>query len=127
MFCPICDTWEKANEQFIKYVVKKEKSVKDDMNYPQVDGITPSVVNTKKRDCENCTHYKPVERGEIKACELWTCEFEKKPVRIVNQLMEITEEICRNYCKYPDLWDEEAEGCELSESEHCRNCPLRQI
>ena len=45
--------------------------------------------------------------------------------RTVEKMIEtLAEEICDKYCKYPDQWDEEAEGCELCESEICRNCPL---
>ena len=40
---------------------------------------------------------------------------------------EVVEDICNNYCKWPDLWDEEAEGMELTDSEHCRNCPLNRL
>lgn len=36
----------------------------------------------------------------------------------------VAEAICD---KYPDTWDAEAEGKELSESEICRNCPLNGI
>lgn len=32
---------------------------------------------------------------------------------IAEELEKIAEEICRNYCKYPDSWDEEKEGIEL--------------
>ena len=39
----------------------------------------------------------------------------------------IIENICMNYCKYPDNWDEEKEGVELSESDICRNCPLNEL
>jgi hypothetical protein len=46
---------------------------------------------------------------------------------ISKQLEEIANEICNNYCKYPEQWDEEKEGCELSESEHCKNCPLNRL
>lgn len=46
---------------------------------------------------------------------------------ITKQLEEISNEICNNYCKYPEQWDEEKEGCELCESEHCRNCPLNRL
>lgn len=42
-------------------------------------------------------------------------------------LTEIADEICEHYCKYPDIWDEEAEGKDLSESEICQNCPLNGI
>ena len=46
----------------------------------------------------------------------------------VTQIIEgVVEEMCNNYCKWPNLWDEEAEGMELSDSEHCRNCPLNKL
>ena len=45
---------------------------------------------------------------------------------ISQQLEEIANEICNDYCKYPDEWDEEKDG-ELSESEVCRNCPLNRL
>ena len=47
---------------------------------------------------------------------------EQKPVPKI--LEEIASEICERYCKYPDTWDEEKEGCDLSESDICKNCPL---
>lgn len=40
---------------------------------------------------------------------------------------EIKEEICDKYCKYPEIYDEEAEGIPLCDSEHCRNCPLCRL
>ncbi len=46
---------------------------------------------------------------------------------ISKQLEEIANEICNNYCKYPEQWDEEKEGCELCESEYCKNCPLSRL
>lgn len=46
---------------------------------------------------------------------------------ISQQLEEVVNEICNHYCKYPDIWDEEKEGCELSESEVCTNCPLNRL
>lgn len=36
-------------------------------------------------------------------------------------------EFCDKYCKWPDLYDEEAEGCQLADSEHCRNCPTQRL
>lgn len=42
-------------------------------------------------------------------------------------LEEVTEQICSRYCKWPELWDEEAEGIELSDSEICANCPLNRL
>ncbi len=40
---------------------------------------------------------------------------------------DIKTQICSHYCKYTDIWDEEKEGCKLSESERCANCPLHEI
>lgn len=50
-----------------------------------------------------------------------------EPKTITQQIQEISDEICNNYCKYPDTYDEEKEGCELSESEICANCPLNRL
>ena len=46
---------------------------------------------------------------------------------ITEQIEEIKEDICNNYCKYPDTWDEQKEGCELIDREHCQNCPLNRL
>ena len=51
----------------------------------------------------------------------------KQDMTVTEQIEAIAEDFCNYYCKYPDLWDEEAEGCELSESEHCQNCPLSEL
>ena len=51
--------------------------------------------------------------------------IEHKPVPKI--LEEIASEICEHYCKYPDIWDEEKEGCDLSESEFCQECPLSRL
>lgn len=47
--------------------------------------------------------------------------------RLTKQLEQIAEDFCNNYCKYPGIWDEEKEGCELSESDICANCPMSRI
>ena len=47
--------------------------------------------------------------------------------RLSLQLEQIAEDFCNNYCKYPEIWDEEKEGCELSESDICANCPISRI
>lgn len=46
---------------------------------------------------------------------------------ITEQLQEIAEDFCNNYCRHPDTWDEEKEGCELCESEICSNCPMGRL
>lgn len=43
------------------------------------------------------------------------------------QLEQIAEDFCNNYCKYPDIWDEEKEGYELCESDICANCPISKL
>ena len=50
-----------------------------------------------------------------------------KTKTITEQIQEVADDFCDNYCKYPDIWDEEKEGCKLSESDHCRNCPLNRL
>lgn len=44
---------------------------------------------------------------------------------IKEQLLDIAEDICDNYCKYPEQWHGDRE--DLYESETCRNCPLNKI
>ena len=46
----------------------------------------------------------------------------------ITQIIEkVMEEMCNDYCKWPDLYEEEMEGCELSESSICRDCPLNRL
>lgn len=42
-------------------------------------------------------------------------------------LEDVVGEMCSKYCKYPEQWDEEAEGMELADSEHCQKCPLNRL
>ena len=46
---------------------------------------------------------------------------------ITQEFEEIKEQICDKYCKYPDTWDAEKEGCELWESKICTNCPMNRL
>ena len=48
-------------------------------------------------------------------------------VRIVEQLEQIADDFRNHYCKWPDQWDEEKEGMELSESDICDKCPMSRI
>lgn len=53
---------------------------------------------------------------------------ENRKERTIPEIVEDVKcEICRDYCKYPDIWDEEAEEMELIDSEHCQNCPLNRL
>ena len=51
----------------------------------------------------------------------------QKSKSVTEQIEEVKDEICRHYCKWPVLWDEEIEGCELSESKWCAECPLNRL
>jgi len=51
----------------------------------------------------------------------------KEDMTISEQLEYVASQICETRCKYPDLWDEEKEGIDLSESDYCVNCPLNQL
>ena len=44
---------------------------------------------------------------------------------IQSQLEEIASDMCENYCKYPEQWNE-ADG-DMCDSDTCRNCPLTRI
>jgi len=46
---------------------------------------------------------------------------------IAQQLEEVVEEMCDKYCKWPEMWDDSMEDCELSESSICQNCPLNKL
>ena len=46
---------------------------------------------------------------------------------VTDQIRDIAEEICNDYCKYPGIWDEEKEGCELCESDICVKCPINRL
>ena len=52
---------------------------------------------------------------------------EEKPKTVVEQINAIVEEMCQDYCKWPDIWIDDIEHCELSESSICRNCPLNRL
>lgn len=42
-------------------------------------------------------------------------------------MQEISEQMCAHYCKYPDIWDTEAAGYELCESDICKSCPMNLL
>ena len=57
----------------------------------------------------------------------WCNEHPDEHTSVVNILEEVVDDICNNYCKWPEKWDEEKEGKELSDSEICDNCPLNKL
>lgn len=44
----------------------------------------------------------------------------------MENIAKIIEDMCDNYCKYPESWNSETDG-ELSESDICKNCPLNKL
>lgn len=46
---------------------------------------------------------------------------------IDNEIESVAKEICDEYCKWPLLWDEEAEGEPLESSRICKNCPFTRL
>ena len=44
-----------------------------------------------------------------------------------NEKEQAKTDICDNYCKYPNIWDEEVMGMELCSSEICARCPLNRL
>ena len=51
----------------------------------------------------------------------------KSDMTVCEQIEAIKDRICMEYCKWPDRFNEEDEGCELADSEHCKNCPLNEL
>ena len=90
------------------------------------------------KHCGNCIYCGEVlkdnlhscnnDKSIFKACLETATGCEKfEPQTIPQLLEEVVSEMCNRYCKYPQEWDEEAEGCELSESDVCANCPLNRL
>lgn len=47
---------------------------------------------------------------------------------IAKQLEEIAEEMCENYCKWPNQYiEEEHDGVPLCESDICAECPIYKL
>lgn len=78
---------------------------------------------------ENCVDIKSIQTASEMCLDMHTelmAEVNKIQDKLIGQ-KEIVEDMCTNYCKYPNQWNEEKEGCELSESEVCANCPLNKL
>ena len=52
-------------------------------------------------------------------------EYKKNPNK--DTVGDVIEDMCSHYCKYPDTYDEDAEGIPLADSEICQNCPLNRL
>ena len=58
--------------------------------------------------------------------------YEKKAqdtgiVTVPKMLEEVANSFCDNYCKWPEKWDAEKEGCELFDSWVCAICPVNKL
>lgn len=42
-------------------------------------------------------------------------------------LDEVKNDMCNDYCKWPNAWDEDKEEIALEDSEQCKNCPLNRL
>ena len=56
---------------------------------------------------------------------------EEKKVTVMNLLIEVADEICDKYCKYPAICEAERkepdEAEELLYDTYCANCPLNKL
>lgn len=56
---------------------------------------------------------------------------EEKKVTVMNLLIEVADEICENYCKYPAVCEAERkdpdEAEELLYDKYCANCPMNKL
>lgn len=72
------------------------------------------------------------EKEQIKRLDAYKEKLQKaaeeEGQRSIPQLLEeIANRFCDKYCKYPNTWDEEKEGCELCDSGVCAECPINQL
>lgn len=45
--------------------------------------------------------------------------------QMLKEVENIIEEMCENYCKYPENWDEKKDGMLLNTI--CKDCPLNRL
>lgn len=50
-----------------------------------------------------------------------------KGTTIAAIIEDIFDDFCDTRCKYPVIWDDEAMGCQLSDSDVCRKCPMNRL
>jgi len=43
------------------------------------------------------------------------------------ELEQTAADMCKWYCRFPFIWDEQVMGHELSESELCKSCPMSEL
>ena len=53
---------------------------------------------------------------------------EERKKTVVDNITEIVDEFCDNYCRYPNDWDpEQHDGVELWDSGICDRCPVGRL
>lgn len=45
----------------------------------------------------------------------------------VEELEQAAGDMCKFYCRYPLIWDEQVMNMELSESDLCKGCPMSEL
>lgn len=45
----------------------------------------------------------------------------------IEELEQAAGDMCRGYCRYPMIWDEDAMQMELCESDICASCPMTEL
>lgn len=45
----------------------------------------------------------------------------------LHEVEQTASDMCKGYCRYPLIWDEDAMQSELSESDICASCPLTEL
>ena len=68
----------------------------------------------------------PIYANEVVALQMARDALAERD-RKLEHIEDIAKDMCEHYCKYPDIFDSEAEGIDLSESEYCQNCPLNRL
>ena len=51
-------------------------------------------------------------------------DIEQQVLEGTKKSEETAQKMCDQYCKYPNIWDEEKEGCSLADSDVCNACPM---
>ena len=78
---------------------------------------------------ENMSKYYKERSENYRNVAGWLKELKEIKVKTVSQqIEEAKEEMCNNYCKYPNEYKpEEHDGAELWDSDICKNCPLTRL
>lgn len=73
-------------------------------------------------------YYKERSENYGKVAE-WLMELKEIKAKTVSQqIEEVKEQMCNNYCKYPNEYDKDMhDGVELCDSGICENCPLNRL